>query len=448
MTNTFYNPTGNPATGSDGLSSLMRSEFALIGAAFDVQPQITTTGVFATVLNQQGNLTFTLPAATGTFALLSDVASEATARATADTAGTTALAAEATARAAGDAAEATARVAANALLAPKDSPTFTTSATLSYTLATLDNSNKAVSSSWVANFLAASGFAPAGASPVITVASRTGNVILTHTDITDWTATLAPYAPISSVPPLLRGYLGDLGLSNDGVSPLLVLDIAAGTCTDSTNTTTITLGAFTKSIGGAWTAGSGNNAMGIGLTATANTWYHVFAAIVSGIADVFFDTSPTAANKPASTTAFRRIGSIKLDASVHILPFSQFVDEFLWTTPILDANAVPGSTAANGVVLSVPVGVVVKALFRADMADATNPSAVLFSSPAVADLAPNILTGAGISLFAPSASSAFGSAGDFAVRTDTLGQIRYRVSAITTAFRIHTYGWIDTRGRT
>jgi hypothetical protein len=38
----------------------------------------------------------------------------------------------------------------------------------------------------------------ATAAPVQSVATRTGAVTLTHTDITDWTATLAPYAPLAS----------------------------------------------------------------------------------------------------------------------------------------------------------------------------------------------------------------------------------------------------------
>jgi len=42
------------------------------------------------------------------------------------------------------------------------------------------------------NYIAASG------APVQSVATRTGAITLTHTDITDWTTTLAPYAPIAS----------------------------------------------------------------------------------------------------------------------------------------------------------------------------------------------------------------------------------------------------------
>lgn len=70
MTNPFYNPTGNPAANSEGLSSLMRTEFALIGAGFDAIPQILTTGLFTTTFAQLGSFTFTLPGAPGTLATL------------------------------------------------------------------------------------------------------------------------------------------------------------------------------------------------------------------------------------------------------------------------------------------------------------------------------------------------------------------------------------------
>jgi hypothetical protein len=154
MANAFYNPSGNPATGSEALSALMRAEFVSIGAAFDLIPQISTTGSFATVFAQTGNYTFTLPSATGTLATTANIATETTrataaeaALATAVTTETTrataaegvnatAISTEATARATAITNEVTARntaigvettraTTAEALLAPKASPTFT-----------------------------------------------------------------------------------------------------------------------------------------------------------------------------------------------------------------------------------------------------------------------------------------------------------------------------------
>lgn len=85
----------------------MRSEFAAIGLAFDMVPQISTTGLFSTVFNQVGNFTYTLPGASGTLASAADIAAEATTRASADSA-------EVTARNAAVAAETTRALAAEA----------------------------------------------------------------------------------------------------------------------------------------------------------------------------------------------------------------------------------------------------------------------------------------------------------------------------------------------
>lgn len=102
-----YVPSGNPATGSEGLSALMRAEFASISTAFTLLPRITTTGIFDTTFAQVGSFTFTLPNVAGTLATTANIAAEATTRATADTT------------------EKNARIAADALLAPRADPTFT-----------------------------------------------------------------------------------------------------------------------------------------------------------------------------------------------------------------------------------------------------------------------------------------------------------------------------------
>lgn len=99
MTNPYYNPTGNPATGSQGLSALMRTEFANISTAFGLLPTlagngglvvavnlggtaltvvpgstISTTGAFTTIFAQAANVTLTLPGVNGTLALLASPA--------------------------------------------------------------------------------------------------------------------------------------------------------------------------------------------------------------------------------------------------------------------------------------------------------------------------------------------------------------------------------------
>jgi hypothetical protein len=95
--------------------------------------------------------------------------------------------------------------------------------------------------------------------------------------------------------------------------------------------------------------------MGTGLTVAASTWYHVFAIICSGTYDAYFDTSFTAANKPACTSTLRYIGSIKTDASSHILAFFQVGQKFVWATPPADLNA--SSLGSGSITLSTPPGI-------------------------------------------------------------------------------------------
>lgn len=234
-----------------------------------------------------------------------------------------------------------------------------------------------------------------------------------------------------------RGYLSGFTLSNDGVTPNTILDIAAGFCLDSTNAVGIVGTAFTKTISGVWAAGSGSAGMGNGLTATLNTWYHVFAIINAGAYDVYFDTSATAANKPASTTSFRRIGSIKLDGSVHILAFTQIGDEFLWATDVTDVNGVSTTTNTTKV-LTVPLGVQVWARFVALGAAAATGGIAFFPVGTTRNLQSLAWTTAGT----------FTTAGEFMVLTNTSQTI-----GVSGAFgsggtlTINTYGWRDRRGQ-
>lgn len=253
----------------------------------------------------------------------------------------------------------------------------------------------------------------------------------------------ATSAAAASVAAALRGYISGLNLSNDGVAPNTKVDMSAGICYDSTNTTLITLGAFTKTISGVWVAGTGNAGMGTGLTATLGTWYHVFAIINAGVADIYFDSSVTAANKPASTTAFRRIGSIKLDASVHIIPFIQNGDKFDLVTPFPEVGGTPGNTTAHTQVLSLsPLGVVCEMLLAGSITEASTDSVFYISSLAQADVAAS----------SSSSVTAVVKNGGFSgykvdVMSDTASSIRYRCSSAGQTITIATLGWRDTRGR-
>jgi hypothetical protein len=156
---------------------------------------------------------------------------------------------------------------------------------------------------------------------------------------------------------VVPGYINGYTLSNDTTTPNTVLDVAAGVAADSTNAAMINGTALTKSIGSTWAAGSGNGGMGAGLSVAASTWYHVFAIITNGSFDVYFDTSPTAANAPSGTTYHRYIGSIKTNTSSQITAFTQTGQLFQWALPTTDLSGGTATSNTN-VTLSTPPGIV------------------------------------------------------------------------------------------
>lgn len=250
---------------------------------------------------------------------------------------------------------------------------------------------------------------------------------------------LVSTAVASSALSVLRSYIAGLTLSNDSGTPDSVLDIAAGQCADSTNAVMINLGAFTKSTGGSWAAGSGGNGMGNGLTIADSTWYHVFAIINSGVPDVYFDTSVTAANAPSLTTAFRRIGSFKTDGSANILAFVQDEETFYWGAIIAEpniSNVTPSSSGTKYVLTGTPPGVKTRALIRID--NTTGGTQNTITSPDEGN------HGAAVASTSPG-QDFYGAGLATAVYTDTSQSIY--VAATSEAVYGYTRGYIDSRGK-
>lgn len=303
-----------------------------------------------------------------------------------------------------------------------------------------------VSSGWYAYFrnegaglLTVTSVAGVNIDGVASIALGTGDSMEAAFDGSNYFSIARPLVP--------RGYLGGLTLSNDGGTPNSVLDVSAGMCADSNNATMIRLGAFTKSTGGVWTAGTGNNGMGTGLAITANTNYHVFAAIIGITPDVFFDITAVPGRAPANTVAWRRIGSFRTQpASTNIATFVQFGDEVIYGAIFTDVNAATPTTANRTLYpLSVPsgTGIKVNALFNAIMANSALTTQGVFTSPDEQDVAP--ATFGNINEQSVGVGGAYGA---FNRRTDTSGQIGFRaVTSVNTTFSVFTYGYIDTRGR-
>jgi hypothetical protein len=252
----------------------------------------------------------------------------------------------------------------------------------------------------------------------------------------DWNINLSGQAGAAG---LLRSYLAGIGLA---VVSSTTYSVAPGGAADSNNSIAISnAAALTKSLS-AWAAGNNNGSLGVGLTLAAATWYHVYAAIVSGSFDVFLDTANPPTHQPAGTTAYRRIGSIRTNASSQITSFKQNGDEFLWTPPFLDANGLAtGALAPLG--LTVPTGVQVNAILMAQYATSSGNTCAIFPPDAGSLSAGWGAGGAGGQMWA---TSGYNADAQINVRTNTSGQVNV-ISGLAGTLSLMTYGWIDRRGR-
>ena len=240
--------------------------------------------------------------------------------------------------------------------------------------------------------------------------------------------------------PLPRSYLTGLQMTN-GTDADHDINVAAGVCRDAADGVNISPSAIVKQIDATWASGTNAGGLSSSLTAPANsTWYHVFAILVGGSADVGFDTSVTAANliTDHSATAYRRIGSVLTDGSANIIGFIQSGDDFYWKNPPLDLNEAVSTTETH--VLTVPTGVRVMARINFG---STGGATYLYIYPtdvdtetAAGNAAPLGQGGDGVNAYT----------GFTTVLTDTSAQYKVSQSSSQTVV-IATLGWNDARGK-
>lgn len=131
------------------------------------------------------------------------------------------------------------------------------------------------------------------------------------------------------------GYLNGFTLSNNVADSLHDINIAVGSTKDSTGTQDMILAtAIGKQIDVTWadggTVGAPTGGRAAGVSLTNDTWYHVFAIVkASGVVNVGFDTSATAANLMSTAAVvsalyvkYRHIGYIRYGTAT-ILQFIQ-----------------------------------------------------------------------------------------------------------------------------
>ena len=253
---------------------------------------------------------------------------------------------------------------------------------------------------------------------------------------------------------LPAGYMSGLGLANNGTDAAHDINVAAGVCRDAAGAADISLSALVKQIDATWAAGTNQGGLASSLTAPANdTWYHVFAIVVGGVADVGFDTSITAANLVAdhAATAYRRIGSVLTDGSANIIGFLQIGDTFLWQAWVNDyTSATPGASEIT-TALTVPPGVSVEARLAIAAVDGTGGSNAVVTMRVYHPDAAAATPAAGNSQIVGENTSNLdtkGGSAEVGVMTDTAGQVQWQITYTNLSVAsITTIGWRDPRGR-
>lgn len=243
-------------------------------------------------------------------------------------------------------------------------------------------------------------------------------------------------------PALVPNYLSGLTFSTAGGSG--TMSIAAGVANDSTNTTLMSLAATSKTTA-SWAVGAGNGGLDTGAISGVAATYHFYAIERpdTGVVDVVFSLSASAPALPTNYTLYRYINSWLLDGSGHWVAITQTGDRFILATSSKDVDNIASVASRVNKVLGVPTGIVLTALFRGALlnASATTP-AIVFTSLQETDQAPVQ------SKFADLATTTADNAcGNFERLTDTSAQIGVRCGSTGFTYSIYTYGWINTRGK-
>lgn len=252
---------------------------------------------------------------------------------------------------------------------------------------------------------------------------------------------------MSATPSALRGYIDGLVLSTAGSSATMT--VAAGSATDSTATSVMTLSSSMGKTTSAWSSGTGNGGLDTGAIANS-TWYHFYVIAKSDLSavDVLFSLSASSPTMPSGYSLKRRIGSGKTNGSAQWTSFIQDGDLFMLNTPVQDVSTTtPGSSAVTATLASVPSGVRVEARLSVGLIDTSSPELAYISDLSTADLAPSSTAAPGQTV-KNSVANVYGYA-DKSVMTNTSQQFRYRVGtgAGTCTIKFNTLGWRDPRGR-
>lgn len=165
------------------------------------------------------------------------------------------------------------------------------------------------------------------------------------------------------------------------------IDIAAGLkCFDSAGVEIMLGTAMTKKLDASFTEGTNQGGLFSGSIA-ANTTYHLFMIKkFDGTVDYGFDTSLTAANRPAGYTYYRRIWSVITNSSLNIIGFNQVKKHCEWKTKIIDSTSTFTDNNRKTYTLTTPNGIVTKAKIHFSVNNGDGGSYGLFKVESLASV--------------------------------------------------------------
>lgn len=218
------------------------------------------------------------------------------------------------------------------------------------------------------------------------------------------------------------------------------INITAGRCWSDDLANEIVLATeITKRIDATWAVGDDQGGLDTGSVANS-TWYYLFGIYnpTSSVSDILISASLSSPTMPSGYTKKRLIGFVYRSAGGVNTAFAHIGNWWWWDAPAEDFDdAAIGSTASQKV-MAVPLGLRVKARFRANALHASGRYYVNFypgdGSEQITDA------------FANSGSNLTGATGDtdsglFEVITDTSGQIKVDGDQASTRVATYTLGW-------
>jgi hypothetical protein len=282
------------------------------------------------------------------------------------------------------------------------------------------------------------------AKPAVTVPALTDTTVVVQGGVTKketLSQVLSLFAP--------QKYISGLTYANNGTDAVNDIDIAAGSCSDSTNVNILILSAITKQSDVAWAVGTGAGGLDTGAVGDNPYYIWVIKRVDTGVVDVLFSLSSTAPVMPVNYTLKRLIGWFRRVAAT-IVAFDTYETEgggleYIWDAPTLDINlAATLTTARRTDAVKVPLNFSVTAILNIAITDAVINNQAILYCPDQADLVPSPTAANLASINIAVASQA--AISQMRIRTSAAGLIAARATVATVdQYSVSTLGFIWPR---